>query len=130
MALVANDLIDPNGRLQADLFPNGDIATKVTIWLAKAYTKTGGVKAIYADAAAEAYAYHLAYSHVADRLANEPNSVTIDSAANVSKSVGQDRIAYFRGLAQKYLDTYEGFFSSPANPERPRSGVVRNRAVF
>lgn len=130
MALEAADLIEPEGRLQAGLFPDGDIVTRVTAWLATAYTKTGGLTANLVDGAAEAYTYYLAYSHVADRLAGEPNAVSVDSAANVSKSVGQDRIAYFQRLAQKYLDDYEDFFSAPANPERPRSGYVLNRAVF
>jgi hypothetical protein len=130
VALQPADLIEPSGRLQVNLFPDGDIVTKVTAWLAVAYTKLSGVTPGLADAAAEAYAYHLAYSHVADRLAGEPNSVSVDSAANVSKAVGQDRIAYFQSLAQKYLDEYENYFSAPANPERPRSGFVRNQAVF
>lgn len=130
MSLLATDLIEPTGRLQAALFPDGDIVTKVTAWLAVAYTKLSGVTAGLGDAAAEAYTYHLAYSHVADRLAAEPNSVSVDSAANVSRAIGQDRIAYFQGLARKYLDEYESYFAAPANPERPRSGFVRNQAVF
>jgi hypothetical protein len=130
VALEPTVLIEPQGRLQAGLFPDGDIVTRVTAWLATAYTKVGGITGSLQDAAATAYTYYLAYSHVADRLANEPNSVSVDSAANVSKAVGQDRIAYFSRLAQKYLDEYEGYLSTPANPERPRSGWVRNQPVF
>ena len=117
-------------RPRAALFPGGNIVTLVTGWLATAYTRVGGITGNLQDAAATAYTYYLAYSHVADRLANEPNSVSVDSAANVSKAVGQDRIAYFSRLAQKYLDEYEGYLSTPANPERPRSGWVKNQPVF
>lgn len=130
MALQPADLIEPAGRLQAALFPGGDIVTLVTGWLAAAYTKTGGISANLADAAATAYTYYLAYSYVADRLAAQPNSVSVDSAAQVQQAIGQDRIAYFSRQAQKYLDEYENYLGTPANPERPRSGFVRNRAVF
>lgn len=129
MALSPNDLIEPTGRLQTALFPGEDMLALVTAWLATAASKAA-LAGSFIDAATEAYAYHLAYSHVADRLAAEPNSVSVDSAANISKSVGQDRIAYFSNLARKYLDEYDGYFSITPNPERPRSGMVRNRAVF
>ena len=132
MALVATDFIAPQGKLQVGLFPGVDLVTSVTAWLAKAYTKTtqAGIEATYRDAAAEAYTYYLAYSHVADRLAGEPNSASIDSAASVSKSVGQDRIQYFARLAQEYLEEFEGYADIPPKAEKPRSAWVQNRVIF
>lgn len=130
MALTPDDLIEPKGRLQAALFPGLDLTVLLTGWLQAAGGRMGGIAGNAIDAATAAYVYHLAYSHVADRLAALPNSVSIDSAANVQQQVGQDRIAYFSRLAQRYLDEYEGYISSPANPERPRSGYVRNWAEF
>lgn len=130
MALEPADLIEPTGRLQAALFPGGDIVTLVTGWLATANTKLGGISGNLVDAAATAYTYYLAYSHVADRLAAQPNSVSVDSAAQVQQAIGQDRIAYFSRLAQKYLDEYQGYLPGVTNIEKPRSGWVRNRAVF
>lgn len=130
MALTPDDLIEPKGRLQAALFPGLDLTVLLTGWLQAAGGKMGGIAGNAVDAATTAYVYHLAYSHVADRLAASPNSVSIDSAASVQQQVGQDRIAYFARLAQRYLDEYENYISSPANPERPRSGYVRNWAEF
>lgn len=129
MALEPADLIEPKGRLQESLFPGEDMLALVTGWLTKAAAKAT-LAGNFIDAATEAYAYYLAYSHVADRLAGQPNSVSVDSAAQVQQSIGQDRISYFQKLAQKYLDEYESYFPGPANIEKPRSGFVRNRAVF
>lgn len=129
MALEPADLIEPEGRLQAALFPGEDMLALITGWLARAAAKAA-LAGNFIDAATEAYTYHLAYSHVADRLAALPNSVSVDSAAQVQQSIGQDRISYFQKLAQKYLDEYESYFPGPANAEKPRSGYVRNKAVF
>lgn len=132
MALAATDLIEPTGKLQDSLFPDGEIITKVTAWLSKAYTRAtnAGVEATYLDAAVEAYTYHLAYSHVADRLAGTPNSLDIESAASMSKSIEKDRIQYFANLAEKYLDEFEGYAGLPPEPEKPRSTWVQNRVIF
>lgn len=130
MALEPADLIEPAGRLQDSLFPGEDLLALATAWLATAYTKVSDVSGSLIDAAATAYTYYLAYSHVADRLAGQPNSVSVDSAAQIQQAIGQDRIAYFSRLAQKYLDEYQGYLPGVTNVEKPRSGWVRNRAVF
>jgi len=130
VALSPSDFITPTGRLDANLFPGKALVDIVTAWLDKAQTKAINVEITYRDAATEAYVYYLAYSTVADRLAAEPNSVSIDSAASVSKAIGQDRIQYFARLAQKYLDDFNGYLDLPPKPEKPRSTWVQNKVVF
>lgn len=132
MALAITDLIEPDGRLQESLFPAGDIVAKVTAWLAKAGQKVAaaGIEASFVDGATEAYVYYLAYSHVADRLAGQPNKVAIDSAADVEKTVEKDRIAYFKGLAQNYLEEFNSYVGLPDKPSLPTSTWVQNQAIF
>lgn len=130
MAVTAADLIAPRGKLQEGLFPDGNLATNAAEWLNIAGTKLAGIESVYHDAAKTAYAYYLAYSHVADRLAGTPNSASVDSAAQVQMAIGKDRIAYFASLANKYLEEWESYVSTPTDPELPRSTWVQNRVVF
>jgi hypothetical protein len=132
VTLTYADFIEPDGRLQEALFPAGNINSLVATWLARAEVKVtaADVETAYYDGAAEAYVYYLAYSHVADRLAGMPNKVAIDSGADVETSIEKDRIAYFRGLAQDYLDQFNEYVGQPPERQTPRSGWVQNQVIF
>lgn len=127
-----SDLIEPKGRLQEDLFPAGNVYELVNAWIDKAQAKVNAVdlETAYVEGAMEAYVYYLAFSHVADRLAGHPNRVAIDSAAQVDATVEKDRIAYFRGLANDYLDEFNEYVGQPEARQTPRSGWIQNRAIF
>lgn len=130
MAIGTNDLIAPAGKLQPNLFPGEDLPTYVAAWLSQAGTKLGNIPGGYQDAARAAWVYYRAYAHIADRLAGTPNSASVDSAAQVSQSIGKDRIAYFSNLSNRYLEEFEGYISTPTDATAPASTWVHNRIIF
>lgn len=131
MTVEATGLIVPSGELQEALFPEGDLVQLLEGWIARAVGKLASIATENHDAATEHYAYYLAFTHVADRLAAEPNQVTVSSAGQVSKSTGQDRIAYFRRRAQEHLDAFNALIvPSVPNSSKPQSGYLRNQVVF
>lgn len=129
MTLVANDFTEPEGKLQSDLFPGIDLTTYLTAWIATALAKAAAVESAFEEEAAEKYVYYLAYSHIADRLAGEPNKVSVESAAKVGKDIGKDRIDYFQKLAQKYLDDFQAYLPALTSATR-RTTMVQNRSYF
>lgn len=130
--LTTADFIAPTGRLQDGMFPGLTLTDLVTNWLAAAQTKATA-EALNADlieAAAREYVYHLAYSHVADRLAATPNSVSVTAAANISTTINQDRIGHFTRLAAEHLASYRAKIAAPSRQDIPRSKAVVTKAYF
>lgn len=130
MTLQAVQLIAPAGKLQEDLFPEGVLVGHIETWLNTAYTKTGDLTGAARDAAAEHYVYYLAYSHVADRLAGEPNEATVDSAGRVSRTIDRDRIAHFKRLADDHLEQFKANFADAPAGDTPRSSYVQTKVIF
>lgn len=99
MALLASDLIYPDGDLLPMMFPDGDINTAVGAWLIDAATQTAS------EPAQRHWVYYRAYTAIANRIAATPNS---DNGFNASRSIswGGDRIEAFRKLADKHLAEY------------------------
>ena len=68
MALVANDLIYPDGDLLPAMFPDGDINVAVGAWLVDAATKTAS------EMAQRHWIYHRAYTVIANRIVSTPSN--------------------------------------------------------
>lgn len=127
--MTVNDLIAPAGKLQENFFPNGDLVTNVTVWLNQAGTKLANIDSAFHEAAKADWVYYRAYSHIAERLASEPDSVTVD---DISSSTSQKRIQYFQNLADDHLERFESYAaeSAPTSGSRPQSGYVQNQAMW
>lgn len=99
MALIANDVIYPDGDLLPSMFPDGDIQLAVSAWLADAAGRTT------VELAQRHWVYYRAYSTLANRIAATPSS---DSGFNASRTVswGGDRITAFEQKAAKHLAEY------------------------
>lgn len=132
MALDANDLIYPAGKLQESMFPGKDLASNLAVWVPMAEEKASAVGAANQDDAATHYAYYLAYSAVADRIASQPTreSYAGPNGTNSTRDWGQNRAEYWAGKAQEELDAFNAYLPSPPDGTRqwpPVSGTVRLR---
>ena len=127
MSLGVSDFLAPAGQLQTAFFPDGDLEANVTVWLAQAATKLSGVAAGFQEAAMTDWVYYRAYSHIAERLASEPDTVTVD---DISRSVSKGRIEFFRQQAQQHWDNYQSYISTPSSGNKPRSGYVPTAFVY
>lgn len=125
--MTVNDLIAPAGKLQDAFFPAGDLVTNVTVWLNQAGTKLANIASSFHEAAMADWVYYRAYSHIAERLASEPESVSVD---DVNRSISQKRVQYFQQLADEHREKFEGYVSTPTTGAGPQSGYVQTRVVF
>lgn len=109
VTLIVDDLVQPVGELDSDLFPNGDIDAFVIAWLLQAVTKVEantGITAANHNAAATAWVYYRAYTQVADRFANSPSTIIVDGT--VTRTTAADQRKYFADKATYWLDWYYG----------------------
>ena len=127
MSLSVPDFLAPAGQLQTAFFPDGDLEANVTVWLAQAATKLSGVAAGFQEAAMTDWVYYRAYSHIAERLASEPDTVTVD---DITRSVSKGRIEFFRQQAQQHLENYQSYISTPGSGNKLQSGYVPTAFVF
>jgi len=127
MSLNVTDFLAPAGQLQTAFFPDGDLEANVTVWLAQAAGKLSGVAAGFQEAAITDWVYYRAYSHIAERLASEPDTVTVD---DVSRSVSRGRIEFFQQQARQHWDNYQSYLSTPGSGNKLQSGYVPTSFVF
>jgi flagellar basal body rod protein FlgC len=125
--VIVSDLIAPAGKLQEAFFPDGDLIANVTVWLNQAATKLANIDSAFHEAAKADWVYYRAYSHIAERMASEPDTVNVD---DISTSMSQKRIQYFQQLADEHLERFEGYVSTPTSGARPQSGYVQTQVVF
>lgn len=107
VTLTYDDVTQPLGELDATLFPSGDMATLVTGWLYQAEQKVeadGNIASADQNAAALSWVYYRAYSHVAQRLAASPTSVSV--GGKISRAMAADQRAHFSKLAAEKLAEY------------------------
>lgn len=98
MALIANDLIYPDGDLLPAMFPDGDINAAVGAWLAGAVAKTA------VEAAQRHWVYHRAYTVIASRIASTPSNES--SFDNHTVAWSDNRVKAFEDKAAKHLAEY------------------------
>lgn len=118
VTVTVMDLQQPTGELTESLFPGSNFDGLLAGWLAQATEKAEGNSAIAAanhDAAAAAWVYHRAYSHVAQRLASSPIRVSTSVDGSVAKEMTKDQREHFITLAQSWLDSYDAYIV-PAGP--------------
>ncbi len=127
MSLSVTDFLAPAGQLQPAFFPDGDLEANVTVWLAQAAGKLSGVAAGFQAAAITDWVYYRAYSHIAERLASEPDTVTVD---DVSRSVSKGRIEFFLQQARQHWDNYQSYLGTPGGGNKLQSGYVPTAFVF
>lgn len=118
MALVATDLITPNGPLSLVLFPNIDakaLETKVGVFLTHAYNDPRVAAVTESDDSdqalakeermAKALALYAAYSEVYQRMVAEPLTVNVAEKGGHGYSTAQ--IAAMKDIRDGYRDAFE-----------------------
>lgn len=118
VTLSTFDLIQPTGELSESLFPGSDFSMLVGGWFGQAETLVEANTAIAATShnlAAAAWVYYRAYSHVADRLASSPVSVSVSHDGSMSKTMSTDQRKYFIDKATAKLAQYESYETEAAS---------------
>lgn len=109
VTLISDDLLQPAGELDESLFPADNCNDFVAGWLSQAADKvlaSANITAADQDKAAAAWVYYRAYTWVANRIANTPESVTVGPRTERSSATQQK---YFADLAAFWLEQYYGF---------------------
>lgn len=113
VTIETDDLVVPAGELSNHYFPQGDMATQLTGWLAAATDKVEADSSIDSDdhnEAAAAWIYYRAYTYIANQLAALPSQASEgDGAISVSYSASQ--IVHYRNLAAAHLAQFEALRS-------------------
>lgn len=126
VTLTIYDLKQPTGELDESLFPTGNIDSLVAGWLAQAADEVANITAADQDAAARAWVYYRAYSHVAQRLASSPANVVIDST--VTRTTSADQRKYFADLATYWLNFFYSLnITTPSAANPAFFGTVKAR---
>jgi hypothetical protein len=113
VTLTDQDVTQPLGELDSSLFPGSNFAELVNGWLYQAQQKVqanAGIAAADHNDAAAAWVYYRAYSHVAQRLAASPTSVSV--GGKISRSMAADQRKHFFQLAAEKLAEYSSHDSA------------------
>lgn len=94
ITLTVDSLMYPLGELSKTMFPDGDQASVVELWLDEAKTKCD------TDDAARHWVYYRAYTAASLRVALLP---TTDQRFDVSTTWGKDRVDFFNKKANEHL---------------------------
>jgi hypothetical protein len=132
MAVTAEDLIAPEGELEAALFPAGDLQSRVAAYLADAQGRIASVAPAQQDDAVTAWVHYRAYTAVARRLAVEPEQAKVDDE---SRTYNRKQVEYFQELATAARSQFERLTSAPPAPDQqrrryPGSSSVSTEAVW
>lgn len=100
VTLTIADLQYPIGKLQAALFPDGDIEIALQAWLVEAADLTTS------NAAAAHYVYWRGYSAAADRILAMPSSESTGQGSH-SQSWSDGRVKALRDLANYYKSEFD-----------------------
>ena len=112
------DLVQPEGELSETQFPNGDFQDLLVGWLTQAQALVAANAAIAAtnhNAAAAAWIYYRAYSHIAQRLVISPVRVSTSVDVSVSKEITKDQRDSWQVLAAKKKADYEAYETAGAS---------------
>jgi len=126
VTLVADNLTQPQGELDASLFPDGNLTDLLAGWLQDAKDRVDantGIATADQNEAAAAWVYYRAYTQVAQRFANEANSITVGPR---TESYNADQRKYFADQAQRWLDWfYAQSTLTPAVPVPAFFGTIK-----
>lgn len=127
VTLITDDLTLPNGELSTDLFPD-NCETLLVGWLQQAAAKveaSEGITTAEQNEAAAAWVYYRAYTAVADRMAQEAESITVGPR---TERTGANRFKYFMDRANYWLGVYQALDAVEAEtPVMAFFGTVKTR---
>jgi hypothetical protein len=98
LTITPDNFIDPEGELTINMFPDGDIESRVATWIEGAARKTAN------DDIAMHWVYYRAYNSISNRLAATPSSE--GNFGNHQIAWSGDRVKSFRDLAASHLADY------------------------
>lgn len=108
MAITPQQFIAPQGELEREWYPLGDLDDRLQWWVSNAMLAVADVDAADQDIAAEAHVYIAAYRKAEQIQAAKPKRLTIDSgkteAERDTELIRQFQIA--RGRWQSVLGDY------------------------
>jgi len=114
VTLETYQLYQPDGELEATLFPDADMEAKLSGWLAQATTKVeadADIATADQNDAAAAWVYYRAYSYIAQWMRADPERVTVGER---TEWLGADRSKFFASRAASWIDTFSGFSTPTA----------------
>lgn len=109
VTLETYQLSQPDGELEASLFPDDDMEEKLAGWLAQATTKVeadADIAAADQNEAAAAWVYYRAYTYIAQWMMLQASSAEADG---LSRTISNDQRAYFSRKANEWLDKSNGY---------------------
>lgn len=136
--ITAASLLDPTGDVTPAMFPDDstdDLAARLTAYIARGTDKvasdTTGLDDDDEDLAVAAWAYYLAFSAAATRLASQPASADLQGLGSFSTSATQ--VKYFQEQARYAFQRFEVFATTPVTPSGnplPSSSSLKNCVRF
>jgi len=114
VTLTPENFIHPAGELQRQMFASQvEMESALSAWIDEAEAKVIAVSGLTDEnGAAAAWVYHRAYAARAQALANQPDSEAL--RGELTRSIGQNRIAYFERRAAEWLTEYQTVTALPA----------------
>ena len=118
MPLTFQDLIQPDGEIEPDLFsptdPAGTTQTRVERWLVIAFAETTGIEDEGAAARAQiSYVYWRAFSSISRILRKEPS--VFSPAQGQTRTYTKEQIAAFERDAAKYKAEFDAIVADVAD---------------
>lgn len=132
--LDATDLLDPIGDVAPAMFPDDDsgaLEDRLNEYLSRGYTHAADWTAVpaTADGIAREWAYYLAFTAVAARLAAQPSTASLTGLGSVGVSVGQ--ITFFQQRAAIALERYNSMITAGEEVTTvPVSAHMKTRNVW
>ena len=117
MALAVNDFTQPEGELEESYFPSVDLTAYLGTWLSQAQSKAASD-----EEAQEAYVYHRAFQHIADRFNNEAADLDVEDVGSRRRLVEQMR--FWQRRAAEQLRAFE---EATASDDEGSFAIMRSR---
>lgn len=133
MTLVAADLLNPAGEIDAELFypgiASGDVTTKLNAYLTQGYTRAAALMVLSTDTDefARLYSYYRSFSDVVNRLTLTPASSSI--GGDVSMSFLQTQINSWIAKANGWQTQYLALIPLDPNSTAAAPGVSQSIAA-
>jgi uncharacterized protein YfaP (DUF2135 family) len=124
MPLAVEDLIQPAGELEPNLFsasdPGGDTEARVTVWLVEAEAQAASVPSADRDAATAQWVYWRAYNSKYRQLLAQPASEDVGEG---SRQYLISQIRAFEEMAAAAKAEFNGYVVTVEAPSSPPSTV-------
>lgn len=114
MSVTPQQLKTPQGELEPEWFPLGDIDGRLNAWLDEATARVANLSASIRDASIKAYCYWKAYEAIYRRMLASPKAITVDSGKTESEYDVRQMMA-FGQLADRYQTEFQGYFQTSSS---------------